>query len=68
MQALTATGTDFESMDRLLQAHTDITGAVAVEVSARDDGTVLWVNVNGVCVLRICRIQSLSITKPGETP
>jgi hypothetical protein len=29
-----------------------------VEVEIRADGTVLWVHVDGVTVLRICRIQT----------
>ncbi len=31
---------------------------VGVEVAIRGDGGVLWVNVDGVCVLRICRIKT----------
>ncbi len=31
---------------------------VGVEVAIRDDGGVLWVNVDGVCVLRICQIKA----------
>lgn len=35
----------------------DITAPKAgVEVLVRDDGSVLWVNVDGICRLRICRI------------
>ena len=36
----------------------DVTGPTTgeVEVSIREDGRVLWVNVGGVCLLRICRI------------
>lgn len=39
----------------------DITGARAVEVSVRDDGKVLWVNVDGLCVLRVCRIDYIEV-------
>jgi hypothetical protein len=50
---------------KLVEAHTDITGAAVVEVksSPSQPGTlpVLWVNVNGVCVLRICRIEQLFV-------
>lgn len=34
----------------------DITGAENVQVEPSVDGSVLWVNVDGKCVLRICRI------------
>lgn len=33
----------------------------SVEVQIKDDGSVLWVNVEGICVLRICRIGQLII-------
>jgi hypothetical protein len=33
----------------------------SVEVSIRKDGTVIWVNVDGVCKLRICQIPHLVI-------
>lgn len=39
----------------------DITGSDNVEVAIRDDGSVLWVNVDGVCVLRVCKIKSITI-------
>lgn len=36
----------------------DITGAELVQVVVRSDGKVLWVNVDGRCALRICRIEA----------
>jgi hypothetical protein len=41
--------------------HIDITGATLVEVETSKDGTRLWVNVNGVCVLRCCQIKILVV-------
>ncbi len=35
----------------------DITGAKAVEVSVDRGRGVVWVNVDGVCALRISRIE-----------
>jgi hypothetical protein len=35
----------------------DITGPGVVEVTVREDGSVLWINVDGICRLRICQIQ-----------
>lgn len=32
-----------------------------VEVEARKDGKVLWVNVDGICVLRICQCPGIKI-------
>ena len=35
----------------------DITGADVVELVIRDDGKVVWVNVNGICCLRVCKVE-----------
>lgn len=32
-----------------------------VEILIREDGKVLWINVDGVCVLRICQIQEIKL-------
>ena len=45
------------SQQALIDAHVDVTGAAHVQVTTNEDKTVLWVNVNGVCLLRICRIE-----------
>lgn len=52
-----------ELMQELMESMLDITGAAIVEVLDGPSplGRVLWVNVNGVCVLRICQIQSLTM-------
>lgn len=46
----------------------DITGADHVEIKVSENGTVVWINVNEVCVLRICRIKKITIEgiKKGE--
>ena len=41
----------------------DVTGPVAVEVTIRNDKKVIWVNIDGVCMLRVCRIESLTINE-----
>jgi hypothetical protein len=43
--------------DRLL----DITGAKLVEVEVSKDQRVLWINVDGICRLRICQIDRLEL-------
>ena len=30
-----------------------------VEIAIRHDGKVLWINVDGKCVLRVCQIKAL---------
>jgi len=49
-----------DASDALMEAHLDITGAEIVQV--QQGGThnnVLWVNINGICVLRVCRAKHL---------
>jgi len=36
---------------------TDIFDGKEIEIVVRDDSKVVWVNVNGVCALRICGID-----------
>jgi len=44
----------------------DITGPVGiVEVEIREQHGVLWVNVEGICVLRICKIEGVVGIKKG---
>lgn len=35
---------------------------VPVEIQIRNDGRVLWINMGGRCVVRICRIGELVVT------
>lgn len=39
----------------------DITGPEVVEVVIRHDGTVVWVNVDGVCRLRCSKAKTLIV-------
>lgn len=49
-------------LNTLLGSQLDITGADNVEIQIRRDSKVIWVNVQGVCVLRICQIKNLVLT------
>lgn len=40
----------------------DITAPEFVEIAIRDDGAVIWINVDGVTALRACRIKNLVLT------
>ena len=40
----------------------DITGAKVVEVEIRNDGKVVWLNVDGITRTRVCRVDQLVIT------
>lgn len=39
----------------------DVQQATDVEISIKADGKVLWVNVDGICALRVNRITKLTI-------
>lgn len=39
----------------------DVTAPKHVEVLIHDDGKVIWINVNGICLFRACRIGELVI-------
>lgn len=56
-----------EKADLDLITQLDITHPQVVEVRIREDGTVLWVNVDGICRLRICQIGHLKLNddRPG---
>lgn len=48
-------------------AFRDITAPKAgVEVEVREDRNVIWIHVDGITVLRICRIPQLIITDNSE--
>lgn len=52
------------SMDQLIEAHLDITAPAHIaEVTWSADKKVLWVNVDGICVLRVCRIPQLVVRR-----
>ena len=39
----------------------DIAEAETVEVLIRADGSVVWINVDGLCRLRACRVKNIVI-------
>jgi hypothetical protein len=43
-----------------------LTAPKIVEVEIRNDGKVLWINVDGKCELRACRIEELVLTDHRE--
>jgi hypothetical protein len=42
-------------------AQIDITVPKVVQIVIKQDGTVVWVNIDGICRLRACRIEKLEI-------
>lgn len=59
MVNLRALDTSPDTMTALANAFTDITGAEVVEVQIDFKRDVVHINVNGICVLRICRIKQI---------
>ena len=49
------------SPQKILDKQIDITGPDIVEISIKEDGKVIWINVDGICACRICRIKELII-------
>jgi hypothetical protein len=39
----------------------DITAPEEVEILIKEDGKVIWINVDGICELRVCRISKLTV-------
>lgn len=61
-QALKANNpSDSDEMEALGDCMLDITGAAFAEVLVNEHTGVLHVNVNGICVLRICRVREFSV-------
>jgi hypothetical protein len=50
-----------ETWNALIDAHTDVTGAAYVQVQIDRRHGVLHVNVNGVCLTRICQIKDFTV-------
>lgn len=56
---------DYPNSNEVPRYHTadvlDTTATMAVEVMIKNDASVIWVNVDGICRLRVCRIPSLVV-------
>jgi hypothetical protein len=56
-----------EQLELVVAAEMDVAGPEAVEVEVRADGTVIWVNVDGICRFRACRVGRLTVTDHRST-
>jgi len=61
MPEIVAEKMDIETLHKINDSAVDISSPEAVEVLIRADQKVIWVNVNGVCVLRCCKIKNLVV-------
>lgn len=34
---------------------------IGVDITIKEDGKIIWVNVDGICILRICQIPNLIV-------
>jgi len=54
-----------KSNERILET-LDITAPETVEILIREDGEVIWINVDGLCRFRACRIKKLELNDLRE--
>lgn len=59
--SLTAPDLEMETLEKLMAHHMDVTGAHTVQIQVSKKRDVVWINVNGVNLLRICRIANLEM-------
>lgn len=59
MIAIRANDTSIATLDKITQAMVDVYAPVAVEISIC--GRAIWVNVNGICLLRIQDAQLIRV-------
>lgn len=45
----------------------DITAPELVEIKIRFDKKVVWVNIDGICRLRVCQIKNLKVQDDSRT-
>jgi len=65
MPQFMGTPVDDAFFDKATDAAVDITEPEVVEVLSDIARGIIWVNVNGVCIFRACRIKNLTL---GTTP
>lgn len=53
-------------MDLRTKDTVDVTAPEVVEILIRSDGKVVWVNVDGFCLFRACRVQKLLVEDQRE--
>lgn len=63
-------GTNMHIRSEQQYSCTDIAGAETVELQIRNDGKVVWINIDGICRFRVQRFEQLLITdeRPQSQP
>jgi len=51
------------NFDEVIENQMDISNVDCIEITVRNDRKVVWINLNGVCVVRICNIKQLIVDK-----
>lgn len=63
MKTVNCLGKDIEdTVDDLLAAALDVTAPQHIDITIDEHAKVVWINVNGVCLLRACRISRLDLS------
>lgn len=63
MKSIRADEVSQATLETLSKEFLDITGAQHIEIRMDVANHVVWVNVNGICVLRVCRIVEMEVVK-----
>jgi len=50
-----------QRLSEILGHFLDLTEPECVEIEIQRDGKVVWINVNGLCRLRACKIKDLKL-------
>ncbi len=61
MKSVYAAKLDKDTFNNLIGVAVDITGAETVQVKLDGARGILWVNVNDVCVLRVCQANEIEV-------
>lgn len=66
MKHVFASEADKDTFKNLVESAVDVNGAKKVEVQIDGKRDILWVNINDVCVLRVCKVQEFAIEQVSK--
>lgn len=66
MKHIYAAKLDKDTFNNLIDVAVDVTGAENVEVKVDGTRGIVWVNVNDVCVLRVCRANTITVEQADK--
>ena len=66
MVAFNAHELDRATVEKILASQLDITAPELVEIDYDTTRNVLYININGITILRVCRSQQVKLVQNGE--